>query len=134
MASRQLSEIAEVAMSAPDGTHLLAWNIRPRKGNDNVVILLHGLSDNRMGMLGYAELLLSHGFTVLMPDARAHGASGGGLATYGLLEADDIHRWVEWVQEPQHSSCIFGFGESMGAAQLLESLATEARFCAAAAE
>jgi uncharacterized protein len=134
MASRQPSEIAEVAISAAHGTHLLAWNIRPRRGNDNVVILLHGLSDNRMGMLGYAELLLSHGFTVLMPDARAHGASGGNLATYGLREADDIHRWVEWVQERQPSSCIFGFGESMGAAPLLESLATESRFCAVAAE
>ena len=37
-------------------------------------------------MVGYAELLLAHGFTVLLPDARAHGASGGSLATYGLLE------------------------------------------------
>jgi uncharacterized protein len=134
MAARQQSEIANVAISASDGTHLLAWNLRLRRGNDNAVILLHGLSDNRMGVLGYAEMLLRHGFSVVMPDARAHGASGGNLATYGLLEAGDIHRWVEWVQERQHSSCIFGFGESMGAAQLLGSPGTEPRFCAVAAE
>lgn len=51
------------------------------------MILLHGLSDNRLGMIGYAELLLSHGFSVVMPDARAHGTSGSQLATYGLLES-----------------------------------------------
>lgn len=66
-------------------------------GRMTVVILLHGLSDNRLGMIGYAELLLAHGFAVLMPDARAHGASGGDLATYGLLESDDIHEWFDWL-------------------------------------
>jgi pimeloyl-ACP methyl ester carboxylesterase len=34
-------------------------------------------------MTGYAELLLAHGYTVLRPDARAHGLSGGELATMG---------------------------------------------------
>jgi len=36
---------------------------------------------------------------------------------------------------PQHQpDCIFGFGESMGAAQLLQSLKTETRFCAVVVE
>jgi hypothetical protein len=64
------------------------------------------LSDNRIGMIGYAELLLSHGFTVLLPDARAHGASGGLMATYGLLESDDIRRWYEWLDSHQRPGCI----------------------------
>ena len=98
------------------------------------MILLHGLSDNRLGMIGYAELLLSHGFSVLMPDARAHGNSGGQLATYGLVESEDIHRWFDWLQQSQHPGCIFGFAESVGAAQLLQSLQGEPRFCARAAE
>jgi alpha-beta hydrolase superfamily lysophospholipase len=134
MAHRQAAELSDVAISGADGTRLWAWSLRPQSGNDSVVILLHGLSDNRIGMLGYAEMLLSHGFSVLMADARAHGASGGELATYGLLEADDIHRWSDWLHGNQHSSCIFGFGESMGAAQSLESLQTEPGFCAVAAE
>jgi uncharacterized protein len=105
-----------------------------RNSNGKAVILLHGLSDNRLGMIGYAELLLGHGFSVLMSDARAHGASGGQLATYGLLESADIHRWFDWLQQNQHPGCIFGFAESMGAAQLLQSLQTELHFCAVAAE
>lgn len=69
-----------------------------------------------------------------MPDARAHGASGGDLAAYGLLESDDIHRWFDWLEQKEHPDCIFGFAESMGAAQLLRSLRSEPHFCAVAAE
>jgi hypothetical protein len=134
MAHNQDSELADVTIAARDRATLRAWSIRPRNGSGKAVILLHGLSDNRLGMIGYAELLLVHGFSVLMPDARAHGASGGQLATYGLLESEDIRRWFDWLQESQRPICIFGFAESMGAAQLLQSLQTEPAFCAVAAE
>jgi pimeloyl-ACP methyl ester carboxylesterase len=128
------SKIEDVAIRAGDGVTLKGWSIRPRNANGQTVILLHGLGDNRMGMIGYAELLLVHSFSVLMPDARAHGASGGQLATYGLLESDDISRWSAWIQQNQHPDCIFGLGESMGAAQLLQSLQTESHVCAVVAE
>jgi len=134
MARGYNSELGDVAIAARDGVTLRGWSIRPRNSNGNAVILLHGLGDNRTGMTGYAELLLSHGFSVLMPDARAHGASGGNLATFGLLETDDIHRWLDWLEQNDHPACIFGLGESMGAAQLLQSLGSEIRFCAVVAE
>jgi uncharacterized protein len=128
------STLTEIAISARDGVTLSAWSIRPRHDNGNVVILLHGLGDNRFGMTGYAEWLLGRGFDVLLPDARAHGTSGGDLATFGLLESDDIHRWLDWLEGNDHPKCIFGLGESMGAALLLQSLQSETRFCAVAAE
>ena len=34
-------------------------------------------------------MLLRHGYSVVMMDARAHGVSGGKMATYGLLERQD---------------------------------------------
>src|SRR6266478_5821302 len=99
MAHSHEAELADVQIAARDGTTLSAWTIRPRNSNGKAIILLHGLSDNRLGMIGYAEMLLGHGFSVLAPDARAHGASGGQLATYGLLESEDIHRWFDWLQQ-----------------------------------
>jgi pimeloyl-ACP methyl ester carboxylesterase len=134
MAQNQNAELADVNVLAADGSRLAAWIARPHLWNHTIVILLHGLSDNRMGMIGYAALLLHHGFSVLMPDSRAHGSSGGALATYGLLEQDDIRRWFEWASQQEAPSCIFGFGESMGAAQLLQALQSEPEFCAVAAE
>jgi uncharacterized protein len=90
------AEFHEVAITTADHISLSAWILQPRRGNGNAVILLHGVGDNRLGMTGYAELLLSNGYAVLLPDARAHGNSGGKLATYGLLESNDIHQWFDW--------------------------------------
>jgi hypothetical protein len=121
-------------MLAADGAILRAWNLRPARSNGRVVIVFHGVSDNRVSMNVYSEIFLRHGYSVLMPDARAHGASGGEMATYGLRESDDIRRWVDWVEASEHPACIYGFAESMGAAGLLQSLQSETRFCAVAAE
>jgi uncharacterized protein len=128
------AELEDASITASDGAILRGWIIRPNHGNGNAVILLHGLADNRLGMTGYAQLLVDHGFTVLMPDARAHGVSGGALATYGLLERNDIREWFDFLQAKEHPGCTFGFGESMGAAELLQSLEAQTRFCAVAAE
>lgn len=128
------TELQSVNLSAADGAVLKAWYVHPHEYNGNAVILLHGITDNREGVAGYGRLLLEHGYAVLLPDARRHGESGGELATYGLKEADDIHRWVSWVYAHDPPQCMYGFGESYGAALMLQSLAAENRFCAVAVE
>jgi hypothetical protein len=128
------SNLKDVSIHTPDGATMRAWTIQPHHSNGDAVILLHGLADNRIGMTGYAQLFLARGFTVLLPDARSHGSSGGELATYGLLERNDIRQWFDFLLAEDHPHCIFGFGESMGAAELLQSLAIEPNFCAVAAE
>jgi pimeloyl-ACP methyl ester carboxylesterase len=115
--------------SAPDAAIL-----RPPQSNGDAVLLLHGLGDNRLDMTGYAQLLLAHGFTVLLPDARAHGVSGGTLATYGLIERGDIRQWTDLLRTEVGALCVYGMGESTGAAQLLQSLPAGAPFCAVTAE
>ena len=134
LAQRYHSDLTDVQVLASDGAVLRAWHFRPRDGNGNSVILFHGISDNRAGMIRYAEIFLRHGYDVLAPDARAHGASGGDLATFGLRETDDIRRWLDWEQGNVHPACVYGFAESMGAAGLLQSLQSESRFCAVVAE
>lgn len=130
------AELQDASIQAADGVTLRGWFVRPKESNGNAVILLHGITDNREGMAGYAELFLDHGYAVLLPDARRHGESGGDLATYGLKESEDIHRWVSWLEAKNFSasSCIYGFGESYGAALMLQSLAVEQRYCAVAVE
>ena len=128
------TELQNVQILAADGATLNAWYVRPRNANGRDILLLHGVADNREGVGGFAPPFLDRGYGVLLPDSRAHGESGGSLATYGLLETDDIHRWVDWLYARQKSKCVYGFGESMGAALVLESLSQEDRFCAIVAE
>jgi len=134
IAARNHAELEEVALTAGDGVALRGWSFRPLHGNGDAVILLHGQADNRTGMLGNANLLLHYGYSVLLPDARAHGTSGGDLASYGVMETDDVRRWFDWLAQSESPRCIDGLGESMGAAQLLQSLRTTPRFCAVMAE
>jgi alpha-beta hydrolase superfamily lysophospholipase len=74
---------------APDGVLLRGWIVRPDQSNGNWVLLFHGVADNRVGVIGQSEFLLRAGYSVVMMDARAHGASEGQLATYGWLERND---------------------------------------------
>ena len=132
--ARYGTELENVAITASDGIVLKAWYARPQHANGRDVLMLHGVGDNREGVAGFAAMFLDRGYGVLLPDSRAHGESGGPLATYGLRESNDIHRWVDWLYERHQSRCVYGFGESMGAALVLDSLATEDRFCAIVAE
>ncbi|HJR83393.1 MAG TPA: alpha/beta fold hydrolase, partial [Sphingomicrobium sp.] len=61
--------------TASDGIDLAYYEL----GEGRPVILLHGLfSDAQMNWIkfGHAARIASDGFRVIMPDLRAHGASG----------------------------------------------------------
>lgn len=128
---------SEAEIKTEDGVYLRGWFLHrdvSANGRPGVVILLHGQGDNRAGMLNQAAVLFQQGYAVLLPDSRAHGDSGGSLATYGIMERGDISQWVDWIRSRGEAGCIYGLGESMGAAVLLQSFAREKRFCAVVAE
>ena len=127
------AELQDVSVVASDAVVLRAWFARPATSNGDAVILLHGIGDNRQGMTGFAELFLSKGYEVLLPDLRAHGTSGSNYPTYGIKEADDVQQWFRWLATQQHPACVFGMGESMGAAIILQAVSTTP-FCGVVAE
>ncbi|HVW11201.1 MAG TPA: alpha/beta fold hydrolase [Bryobacteraceae bacterium] len=122
-----------VAIAASDGVQLSAWYYTSDRPNGKIVILLHGIGASREDMVPLGYLFLRNGYSVLEPDLRGHGDSGG-VATYGVLESGDVHRWVDWMAKISGSSEIYGFGASLGGAVLLQSLETETRFRAVVAE
>jgi fermentation-respiration switch protein FrsA (DUF1100 family) len=124
----------DVQVKAADGAVLRGWLFVPKGPHPNYVILLHGVGDNRLGMFRIARMLLKDGYAVLDVDSRSHGESGGSLVTYGILEAPDVHAWADFLYATEPVKNLYGLGESMGAAVLLESLAVEPRFEAVVAE
>jgi pimeloyl-ACP methyl ester carboxylesterase len=122
-----------VQAAADDGARLDGWLFTPQHPNGSGVILLHGVGDTRMGMSGHAPFLLRAGYSVLLPDLRGHGASGGSITTYGVRESGDVHRWADVLLRAGVDR-LYGLGQSMGAAILLQALPREPRFRALVAD
>jgi uncharacterized protein len=133
VAQRTNSDLSDEALRAADNAVLRAWWFVPRRHARGTVLVLHGQADNRAAMLGLAEVLLGDHYRVLAADARAHGSSGGALATYGVLERGDLRAWADWAQRQFPDECVFAAGASMGAANLIQTL-PDVPFCAAVAD
>ena len=123
-------------VTAPDGVRLRGWKVRaaPGTATGDWILLYHGQADNRAGMTGQAEMFLRHGESVVMMDARGHGASEGDMVTYGWLERNDSRAIVDALVAQEHPHCLFASGESMGASIALQSAAVEPRIEAVVAE
>ena len=96
-------------------------------------MVLHGIGDSRQDSAGYAPMFLDQGYSVLLPDSRGHGASGGELVTYGLWEKYDVLDWARWLR--QHDChALYGLGESLGGSVLIQAAALGGDFHAIVAE
>lgn len=134
MLQRTSAKKEDFEVTAPDGAVLRGWKVRPAAPNGGWVLLFHGVSDNRTGMLGAAEFLLRHHYSVVMMDARAHGKSGGEMATYGWKERFDTAAITQVLFSTESVRHLFALGASMGGAIALQSAAVEPRIEAVVAE
>jgi uncharacterized protein len=124
----------DFTVRAPDGALLRGWKVRAEKPNGSWVLLFHGVSDNRVGVIGQSEFLLQNGYNVVMMDTRVHGASGGSIATYGWLERKDTSAVIDALEESEKPQHLFALGESMGGGIALQSAGTDPRIEAVVAE
>jgi hypothetical protein len=124
----------DFTVQAQDGTTLMGWKVRPIAANGDWVLVYHGVSDNRTGVLGHAEFLLRRGYSIAMMDSREHGESGGGICTYGWKERHDTVALADALYASEKVRHLSALGVSMGAAIALQSAAIEPRIEAVAAE
>ena len=123
----------DASVTSADGTVLRGWYYKPEVQTGKAILLLHGVGGNRESMVSLGNLFLHNGYSVLEPDLRGHGESGG-ITTYGLLEEQDVQAWASWMLSQPDVTKIYGFGASLGASVLLESLNRETRFRGVIAE
>jgi alpha-beta hydrolase superfamily lysophospholipase len=122
----------EVEIRAADGAALRGTFFGTPEGGE-CVLVLHGIADSREGAIGFAPMLLRAGYSVLAPDLRAHGRSGGERTTYGVLERDDTLRWSQWMRD-QGCHRRYGLGASLGGAVLIQAATEPGAFDAIVAE
>ena len=134
MLARTGAQREDFSVRAPDGAELRGWKIHAATPNADWMLLFHGISDNRTGVLGPAEFLLRHGYSVVMMDSRAHGESGGDVATYGWKERYDTKAVTDALNAAEKVRHLGTLGVSMGAAIALQSAAIDPPIEAVVAE
>ena len=104
-------------ITTPDFLMLRA-SFFPNDG-DRYAILVHGYTGSRKEMMSKAAVFHSWGYSVLVPDNRAHGESDGKYIGMGWLDKDDIGLWTDWIRKRNQGARIVLLGVSMGGAAVM---------------
>lgn len=111
--------VVDVFTTTDDGVTVRGWLVRA--SDSRIVIVFAGYGGNRTSNLGLAEFYLSRGLSVLLPDLRATGESGGDQIGFGWLEREDVSAWVRFAKSRGFTDIAL-HGQSMGAAAITYSL------------
>jgi uncharacterized protein len=109
-----------VTFTASDGLELTGWYV-PSK-NRAAVVVVHGGGGDRTGSLRHAELLVRHGYGVLVYDSRGRGESEGNPVSMGWGWEKDVYGALAFLQSRRDvdPDRIGGLGLSTGADVLFE--------------
>jgi pimeloyl-ACP methyl ester carboxylesterase len=118
----------EEEIDSPSGYALRLHALEGRRGRDSPGLALfhHGIGAGWMSMLPYMELFRAEGWSVAAFDARGHGGSGVGRdgrrprPSFGYFEKADLKAVADWAFARFAGGRFAVFGESMGAATVLQ--------------
>ena len=91
------------------------------------LIVLHGIGSCKEVYYPILPDILTLGYNILLWDQRAHGKSGGEFTTFGAREKLDVRAGVDWLAARTPGLPTGIYGNSMGGAVALQSLATDER-------
>lgn len=110
--------------------------VRRTENPRGTVILMHGRGGLKENMLTVAQRFVAADLRCIVYDARAHGESGGRVCTYGKHERQDVRAVLDHVEGLLGElGPVVAFGNSLGAAVMLQTIPEEPRIiagCAAA--
>lgn len=108
-----------VEIMSRDGLRLVSHIIEAENPRA-VIILMHGFHSNGIHDFSLAlEFYHKLGFTLIVPDQRAHGESEGKYITYGVKEKEDCALWAKYSAKRYPGLPIILDGLSMGASTVM---------------
>jgi uncharacterized protein len=135
----------EEDIASPGGyslrVHAIGTDVAQRVGK--VAVFHHGIGWGWLGMIRYMEIFRAEGWAVVAYDSRGHGPSGGGVGadgrrlrpSYGYFEKEDLRAVADWaLARFPHGGGFVVFGESMGAATVLQYAPLDGRLDAVIAD
>lgn len=127
-------EFEAVTLTTEDRVPIAAWYIPSR--NRAVLILAHGIYENRINMLRKAEMLARHGYGLMLIDQRTRGMSGGDTFTFGKYQVRDVDAAYRWLKgrSAVDAQRVGALGDSMGGVVMLLHAAQNPGISAVAAD
>ncbi|HSJ70571.1 MAG TPA: alpha/beta hydrolase, partial [Acidimicrobiia bacterium] len=124
----------DVVFSTSDGVELSGWYLPSTNGA--AVMLRHGSGSTRSGVLDKAVVLASHGYGVLLADARGHGLSAGRGNDFGWWGDLDTEAGVTFLtgRADVDLARIGVVGSSMGGEEAIGAAAADPRIRVVVAE
>ncbi len=92
-----------------------------KDSSKGTIIIFHGFSGEKSGMVEKAEILHAMGYKVMLADFVGSGASSGNQVTLGYNEAEDVKVCADYCKL-QGEQNIYLLGTSMGAAAILRAV------------
>jgi pimeloyl-ACP methyl ester carboxylesterase len=123
-----------VTLRTSDDVRLAAWWVPGTNGA--AVVLLHGAGSTRTNVLDQAAVLGSHGYGVLLLDARGHGESEGRGMDFGWYGERDVDAALDFLDtQPTVATGRVGVvGLSMGGEVAIGAAGADTRVRAVVAE
>lgn len=111
----------DIYIESSDKLKLHAYLIENNEefSNGNYMMVFHGYKSCATDMEFYAEQFYDMGYSVLLPDARAHGQSEGRYIGMGWPERKDNLLWIDEIIKLDKDAKIGLFGVSMGGATVI---------------
>lgn len=111
-----------IRFTATDGVNLEGWLLSPPNPK-GTVLLFHGYAASRCILLGEGKAFYEMGFAVGLIDFRGSGGSDGSSTSLGFHEAQDVAAAVGYIRFRGFPSPLILYGQSMGGAAVLRSVA-----------
>ncbi|GAB3262289.1 hypothetical protein GCM10027448_36260 [Nocardioides dilutus] len=123
-----------VAVRTDDGVELAAWWVPGENGA--AIVLLHGAGSTRTAVLAHADVLATHGYGVLLLDARGHGGSEGRGMDFGWYGELDVAAALDFLgDQPEVAPDGLGVvGLSMGGEEAIGAAGADPRVRVVVAE
>ena len=110
--------LTETVPSSFDG-HTLPFDVITAPGNEDFVVMAHGMLGNRLTNYPTAEIFLENGYNVVSYDQRSSGENYAERSTFGYWEKYDLIDCIHYVRSAYPEAGIAVWGESFGGATAL---------------
>ena len=97
------------------------WAVKTDSIAKGTIVVCHGYSGSKSGMIGKSDEFLKMGYNTLLLDFMGSGGSGGNITTIGYYEAEQVQMAFNYLKNKGVNNIVL-MGTSMGAVAIMKAI------------